>query len=308
MSITAHQLTSEGDIQRIFDLRRACTTAENMNDYPTVFDLRGLLTPAKLNTHVHVQLWENANGTLIAFGILDVAFRNLYFYVHPEEQGSTLESDIIAWALQEMQTIGQQQNKQVTLDASCRENDVQRITLLQQHGFVCQEEQTLQMRRSLAEPVPVPRLPEGFIVRPLQGKQEIEEYVALHRDAFGTANMTVVQRLAIMNNPDYRPELDMVAVAPDGKFAAFCVCNINREVNEQSGHNEGEIGLIGTRPAYRHMGLGRAMLLEGLQSLKSCGISIATLGTTSSNANAIRLYKSVGFEVATRVYWYAKST
>lgn len=308
MSTTMRSFSNERDIQRIFDLRRACTTTENINDYPTVFDLRELLVPARIDTSVLVQLWEDADGTLIAFGIVHIAFCNLYFYVHPKGQGSSIESDIILWALHEMWMIGQQQNKPMTLDVSCRENDLQRMTLLEQHGFVQQEEQTLQMRRPLAELVTVPQLPEGFIVRPLQGKQEIEEYVALHRDAFGTTKMTVEQRLTIINNPDYRPELDIVAVAPDGTFAAFCVCTINREVNERSGHNEGEIGLIGTRPAYRNMGLGRAMLLKGLQRLKACGISTATLGTTSSNANAIRLYETIGFEVATRLYWYSKKT
>ncbi len=306
MSITAHQLTNGSDIQRIFDLRRACTTAENMNDYPTVSDLQELLAPSRLNTDVHVQLWEGTNEMLIAFGILHVSFCNLYFYVHPKEQDA-IESAIISWALHEMRTIGQQQQKPVTLDVSCRENDLQRLTLLEQHDFVRQEEQTLHMRRSLAEPVPIPQPPEGFIVRRYRGSSEVEEYVALHREAFGTANMTVEQRLTIMDNPDYRPELDIVAVAPDGKFAAFCVCNINREVNEQSGHNEGEIGIIGTRPAYRNMGLGRTMLLEGLQRLKACGISTATLGTSSSNANAIRLYESVGFKVANRILWYTKA-
>ncbi len=307
MSITTRPLTNEEDLQHILDLRRTCTTSENVNDYPTVSDLRELLTPATIGKSVLVQLWEYADGTPVASGIVHVAFCNLYYFVLPKEQGA-IESDIISWALHEMRTIGQQQHRPVTLDVSCRENDVRRMTLLDHHGFTRQEELTLHMKRSLAEPVPVPRLPEGFIVRPLQGKQEIEEYVALHRDAFGTANMTVEHRLTIMNNPDYRPELDIVAVAPDGTFAAFCVCNINREVNERSGHNEGEIGLIGTRPAYRNIGLGRVMLLEGLQRLKACGISTATLGTTSSNLNAIRLYKSVGFEVATRVYWYSKKT
>ena len=306
MSITAHQLTNERDIQRIFDLRCACTTAENIKDYPTVSDLRELLTLSRLNTDIHVQLWDDANRILVAFGILHVAFCNLYFYVHPKEQGA-MESNIISWALHEIRTIGQQQNKPLTLDVSCRENDLQRLTLLEQHYFVRQEEQTLHMKRPLADPVPVPQPPEGFLVRLLQGKPEVDEYVALHREAFGTANMTVEQRLTIMDNPDYRPELDIVAVAPDGKFAAFCVCTINREVNERSGHNEGEIGIIGTRPTYRNMGLGRTMLLEGLQRLKTCGICTATLGTTSSNVNAIRLYKSIGFEVANRILWYTKA-
>ena len=304
MSIIMRPLTNEQDIQRIFDLRRACTTAENMNDYPTIADLPEMLAPAKQDTY-RVQLWESRDGTLLAFGIVDTAFCNLYFYVHPEEQGDTIESAIIAWALEQMRVVGWQQSKQVTLDVSCRENDTRKMTILEQHSFTRQEEQTLRMQRSLTEPISVPQLPAGCMVRQLQGEQEVEEYVALHREAFGTAYMTVEHRLAIMNSPHYQPELDIVAVAADGTLAAFCFCTINREVNAQSGQNEGEIGLIGTRPAYSNQGLGRGMLLEGLRRLRACGSNIAILGTTSSNVSAIRLYESVGFEVATRVYWYS---
>ncbi len=309
MSIPMRPLTNERDIQRIIELRHISTTLENMNDYPTVSDLPGMLAPATRDTY-RVQLWENTDNTddiLLALGIVDTAFCNLYFYVHPEEQGSTLESDIIVWALEQMQMIGRQQHKQMTLDTSCRENDVRKMALLEQQGFTCQQEQTLRMQRSLAELVPAPQHPVGFMVRQLQREQEVVEYVALHREAFGTSHMTVEHCLAMMNNPDYRPELDVVAVAPDGSFAAFCVCTINREVNAQSGQNEGEIGIIGTRPAYRNMGLGRVMLLVGLQRLKDCGISTATLGTTSSNAHAIRLYESVGFRVASKFLWFSKA-
>jgi ribosomal protein S18 acetylase RimI-like enzyme len=306
MSITMHALTNEQDVQRIIDFRRACTTAENANDYPTVSDLPEILAPASRYAY-RVQLWDDIDGALLAFGIVDTAFCNLYFYVQPEKQGSSLESAIITWALVQMRMIGQQQNKQVTLDISCWGNDTRKMALFEQHGFMRQEEQTLRMQRSLTEPAPTPQLPTGFIVRQLQGEQDIEEYVTLHREAFGTSHMTIEHRLAIMHNPNYRPELDVVAVAPDSTFAAFCVCNINREVNEQSGQKEGEIGIIGTRPMYRNMGLGRAMLLEGLQRLKVCGISTAVLGTTSSNINAIRLYEFVGFRVISRVLWYTKS-
>jgi len=300
-----HPLTNEQDILRIFDLRRACTTPENVPDYPTVSDLREVLAPATRDKYL-VQLWESTDNMVLAFGIVDTAFCNLYWYAHPEQDGNTLESDIISWASEQIRTIGEQQNRQVALDVSCRENDSLRRALLEQQGFIRQKEQTLRMQRSLAELVPVPQLPEGFTVHQLSEKQDIKAYVALHREAFGTSHMTVEHRLAIMSNPDYRPELDVVAVAPDGTLAAFCVCNINTETNAQSRQQEGEIGIIGTRPAYRNMGLGQIMLLEGLQRLKACGMSTAWLGTSSSNASAIRLYESIGFRVATRILWYSK--
>lgn len=300
--MNSHPLTDAADIQRVFDLRRAFTTDENVNDYPTVSDLRDLLDPTAVGTTVYVQLWEDASGKPAAFAIAHLPYCNLYFFVRPQPQGGGLETDIITWAMQHMRESGQ-----TTLDTACRENDVQRMKVLEQHGFQRQPEQTLHMKRSLSEPVPQLRLPDGFILRPVEGEQELEAYVQMHREAFGTTHMTVEHRLAIMRNPNYRRELDIVAVAPDGRFAAFCICTINCEANERSRQQEAEVGMIGTQPTFRHMGLGQAMLLASLQRLQALNISTATLGTTSSNLNAIHLYESVGFSIDTRIYWYAKT-
>ncbi len=306
MNITSHPLTHEQDIQHVLALRRICTTPESLHDYPTISELPELLAPANRETY-RIQLWEDTDDTLIAFGIVDTAFSNLYFFVHPDHQVISLESGIIAWAIEQMRTIGQQQNRQVSLDTGCRENDTQRKTFLEQHGFLLQPEQTLRMERPLTEPIPAPQLPEGWTIRQLMDKQDVADYVALHRAAFGTNHMTVEHRLAVMSNPNYRPELNIVAVAPNGTPGAFCVSNIHTEGNTQSGQQEGEIGIIGTHPAYRNMGLGKAMLLEGLQHLQACGMKMAWLGTGNSNTSAIRLYESVGFKVAIRILWYSKA-
>jgi hypothetical protein len=47
-----------------------------------------------------------------------------------------------------------------------------------------------------------------------------------HRAAFGTEYLTVEERLATMREPEYDPELDLLAVAPDGRLAAYCMCFI----------------------------------------------------------------------------------
>src|SRR5262249_54468701 len=157
-----------------------------------------------------------------------------------------------------------------------------------------QEEQVLSMARSLDEPVPAPQLPEGFVLRPLAGEGEVEDYVALHRAAFGTENMTVERRLAIVRNPGYLPELDLVAVAPDGTLAAFCVCSSETEENSAREFPQGAIDIIGSWPDWRGKGLGRAMLLAGLRALQAHGMAIATLGTSSDNIAGQRLYESAG--------------
>ncbi len=192
------------------------------------------------------------------------------------------------------------------MDTPCRDTDVERIALLEQQGFIRQEVQTLSMVRSLSDSIPSAFIPEGFNLRQVVGEQEVDALVALHRDAFGTANMTVEKRLAIMRNPEYLAELDLVLEAPDSTLAAFSYSTIPREANELSGRKEGEVGIIGTKPSYRGKGLGRVILLASLQRLKNLGVEIATLGTSSENIVAQSVFASAGFRIRYRSLWYSK--
>jgi ribosomal protein S18 acetylase RimI-like enzyme len=108
-----------------------------------------------------------------------------------------------------------------------------------------------------------------------------------------------------MRDPEYRPDLDLVAVAPDGTLAGFCLCSIGREENARLGRDEGWVDTLGTHPAYRKLGLGRALLLTGLRRLRASGIAVAVLGTGQGNP-AVALYESAGFRVAYHVLWYRR--
>jgi ribosomal protein S18 acetylase RimI-like enzyme len=116
--------------------------------------------------------------------------------------------------------------------------------------------------------------------------------------------MTVEYRLAMMRVPDYEPELDLIAVAPDGRFAAFCVCHISREENALTGRNEGYTDPVGTHPAFQRQGLARALLLTGLHLLKQRGMDRAILGTWGENIAMQRTAASVGFRVESTTIFF----
>ena len=71
----------------------------------------------------------------------------------------------------------------------------------------------------------------------------------------------------------YKPELDLVAIAPDGTLAAFCYCQL--QPNPDEAKTVGLIAMLGVRPAFRSIGLGKAILLAGMQQLKAEGIQMA---------------------------------
>lgn len=303
MTITMRPYTAAADMQRIIDFRRACTTHENSNDYPTVVDLYESLNRASNNDSEYIGGWEDENGAIAAYAIVALKYCNLYFLLHPQIQDTDIELQVLEWGRDQLRVA----STCTVVDTPCRDTDLERVALLERHGFLCSDVQTLHMARSLAELIALAQFPAGFELRQVGGEYEVEAVVALHQDAFGTQHMTRVERLSIMRNPEYIPELDLLLVAPDGTFAAFCYCTIPKEANEQSGRNEGEIAIIGTRPAYKNRGFGRAMVLTGLQHLKEFGVETAMLGMSSENTRAQSVFASVGFRTSYKSLWYFKS-
>lgn len=302
MPITIHPY-SPADHQHIIDFRRAYTTRENAYDYPTATDLHELLDTSANEGTTRACIWEDEHGNIVAFAILALRYCNCYFLIAPQANPDEIAREILGWAEGQMR----ETENCTAIDTPCRDTDAARVALLERHGFVQQETQTLYMIRSLSKPIPPAVFPEGFTLRPAAGEQELEAIVALHQAAFGTQNMTIENRRAIMRNLSYIPELDLLLEAPDGILAAFCYCTIPKEANELSGRSEGEIGIIGTSPAYQKRGLGRAMLLAGLQRLKEFGVEMTTLGTSRENEGAHSIYFSVGFRVSHRSLWYSKN-
>jgi ribosomal protein S18 acetylase RimI-like enzyme len=94
--------------------------------------------------------------------------------------------------------------------------------------------------------------------------------------------------------------LDLVAVAPDGAFASYCICWLD------PANRTGEFEPVGTRPAFRGKGIGKLLMLEGLRRLKALGARTAIVYSVGDNTASIRLYESVGFRTITRNRYYSK--
>ncbi|MFN8490700.1 MAG: GNAT family N-acetyltransferase [Caldilineaceae bacterium] len=209
---------------------------------------------------------------------------------------------MVAWGEQELQKAGCS-----AIRTNCRADNKARIVFLTQQGFTVEPTSNLHLQRSLGEAIPTPHLPPGFTIRPVTGEQEVEQIVELHRAAFGTENMTVAYRLAMMRVPDYDPTLDLIAVAPDGQWVAFCLASISQADNHQAPQPIGWLDPIGTRPAFQRQGLAKALLLTGLALLKEKGMKLAGTSAASNNIAMQRAAESVGFQVKSQTNWYWKA-
>jgi ribosomal protein S18 acetylase RimI-like enzyme len=137
-------------------------------------------------------------------------------------------------------------------------------------------------------------------VRHVGGEDEWPERVATHREVWHPSRVTLEAYQRLRVTPGYTPELDLVAVTPDGTFASYCICWLD-PVNRT-----GEFEPVGTRPAFRQQGLGKAVIAEGLRRLKAHGATDAIVYTPHYNGSAVALYESAGFRIAGSEYDYVK--
>jgi mycothiol synthase len=296
------------DLQAIVDLFDACEQVDKIDLSISVAQLKIELEDPLTNGQEDLMMWENADRQLIGFGQMWIeepaednsADGRLWFIVHPIARGGDIESQIIAWAEERLQTVGRERQAQPKLYSWSRSDRVNRTAILKDYGFI-EDRYFFYLSRSLSEVSPAPALPAGFILRTVQGEQDVQAWVNLHNQCFVNQwnyhPLTLESRTYEIQNPNYLPELDLVAVTPEGKFAAICYCSIAPEHNAFLGRQEGWIALLCTSPEFQRQGLGRSMLWQGLQQLKAINMDIAKIGVDSENAfDAKKLYTSVGFE------------
>ena len=185
------------------------------------------------------------------------------------------------------------------LAAAACEGDGARAAALRKRGYEATRHHAVTYVRDLAAPVPAPELPPRYRLRHVT-EADAGERVAVHRDAWVGSSWGAGRYRALRETTPYAPELDLVVEAGDGRFAACCICWPDSVA--VAGHFEP----VGTRPAYRGLGLTRELVREGIRRLAVRGMETAHVETPSFNAPARALYEASGFSRAGRRRTFVK--
>ncbi|MEG4054545.1 MULTISPECIES: GNAT family N-acetyltransferase [unclassified Microcoleus] len=293
------------DLDAIAHLINICEEVDRLDEGTSISELQQEFNAPSLDLARDIRLWEDAEGKLIGFAQLSVSEPGevidgwLWFRVHPDARGGDVEAAAIAWGEVRMREVSAMRGARVKLRTYARAEDGDRISVLASCGFKV-DRYFYRMARSLSEPIPEPQFPEGFALRQFPGEQDAAAWVEMFNQSFidhwNHHDLTVDKFKHELAKPDYRNDLDLIAVADDGTFVSFCYCEISVEECDRTGRNEGWIACLGTRRGFRKMGLGRAMLLAGLHRLKAAGVATAILGVDAENSSgALHLYESAGF-------------
>jgi mycothiol synthase len=270
-----------------------------------VIDLPYRLSSWAFDHPDNIGLWFNEKEQLVAWAVLQTPFWTIDYVYNPAVD-LNLHREILAWADHRACEIINTANGHPAWFVMVFSGQVTRIFDLEQAGFRCQSNvgddswSKVLMRRSEEKPVKVYKPPVDFIVRSLTGENEVKAYVELHQSVFESKNMTLDWRLRTIKQPSYKPELDIVVEAPDGRLVAFCICWFD----EYS--LDGQVEPLGCYKDFRQYALGRVALSEGLQRLQSLGAKNIFVETDSYRNTAFRLYESFDFQVIQDVYVYRK--
>lgn len=289
--------THPTDLPLVLDFLRVARPPERSDEFPARVDLEELLADPEIQRNTH--LWVEPQGQLTAYAILNED--SLIFDTLPAQLDS-LGDGIIRWSLEIAH-----QSKLDTISARCMDNHAIRLDFFSAHGFTLQPDATLHYFRPLNQPIPDPNLPPGFSIRPLMGETEAVGAAELHRAAFGSDYMTTENRLVMMRTSQYDPQMDLVAVAPNGRLAAYTMGSISGEANARTGRKIGYTDPVATHPDFQRLGLARALLLTAMRMLKERGMDFARLGTDSENIGMQKTAESVGFVIESKTLRFAKS-
>lgn len=230
-----------------------------------------------------IGLWEDAGG-LVALATCELGLGEAFFSVAPGY--AELKPELLAYA--ETHLAAPSREGRRALRAFIPDFDEGFTEFAVARGYRLDPPAQRPMSQfTIASPFPPIAVPEGFHLQSLAEDNDLGKMSrVLHRgfDHPGEAPEEGVAGCARMQSgPNYRRDLAIVAVAPDGAFVSFCgmwLDPLNRF---------GYVEPVATDPDYRRRGLGRAVVLEGIRRCGELGAPVAYVGTDRP------FYLSLGF-------------
>jgi GNAT superfamily N-acetyltransferase len=211
-------------------------------------------------------LWETTDGKLgAAIYVID---SEAYLAVHPHLRSPELENEMFACAEQngsEINPTGQR-----TLFALADEDDPLRQEVLRSRGYTYRDRPVYRWRRDLDAPLPEVKVAPGYTIRSMGDAGEyharaLASWHAFHPDEPDDAFSGGGWLANLQSAPLYRRDLDIVAEAPEGGIAAFST------IWYDDFTRSAVCVLVGSAPKYQRLGLGKAVISEGLRRLQNMG-------------------------------------
>ncbi len=149
----------------------------------------------------------------------------------------------------------------------------------------------------------VPHIPNGFELRHFAPGDE-GSLCALQNLAFAGSwgfRPNTVEEIRYLVNCSLCHSEGILLIAEGERLAGYCLT-----MDDASDKGRGFIRMMGVAPSYRGRGLGRALVVAGINYLRRRGMTAIELDVDSGNTSAKGLYQSVGFKRTGTTLWYER--
>lgn len=142
-----------------------------------------------------------------------------------------------------------------------------------------------------------PALPDGFRLQSLADENDLVKVNRVLWRGFNhegpPPDDVVPSRARAQRTPNYRRDLNIVVVAPDGDYASYAGIWFVPE------NKVAYVEPVATDPTYRRLGLGTAAVMEAIRRARNLGAEVAWVGSDQ------QFYLDMGFEIVARsTLWY----
>jgi GNAT superfamily N-acetyltransferase len=234
-----------------------------------------------------IGIWE-ADGEIVGVVHPEHRMGTAYFEIDPEH--AALKTDMLQYAEEHLAVIDDGAR---ALRVYINDSDSELHRVASEMGYEKGSGNEEMTRFDIPDPFPTISLPAGFRLKSLADENDLRK---VHRvlwrgfDHEGEPPEEGIEDRRFMQSaPNFRKDLNIVAEAPDGRFASYCGMwyePLNRIAYVEP---------VATDPDFRRMGLGKAAVLEGVRRCADEGATVAYVGV------ALRFYLDIGFRRMYRV-------
>lgn len=229
-----------------------------------------------------IGIWENEEGHIV--GVVHSENEEpgeAWFQIHPDY--TFLYDEMVTYAEEHLadrdETVGY---VKLYINGNCELEQIARARGYKQLKY------RIPHLEYVLEELPAPQLPEGYVIRSVLEEDDVDKRRMAKAIAFGGnyapsdwAPAAAFEE--IQQAPDYRQDLDLFILAPNGDCASFCTIWIDEK------NRYGKFEPVGTHAEYQGMGLGRALLLEGFRRMAQYGVTRSFMDSDNE------FYRKVGF-------------
>ena len=229
-----------------------------------------------------IHIWENDENDIV--GVVTVEYPwpgEVFLQRHPRYDA--LLDEMLCYA---EETLTDKKNN--TLGVYIYDHDEPLQALARRRGYRQDAQHPEYDSEFVISDLPERKLPEGCVIRSMADENNLELRRKIyglgfnHRDPSEWASVFAYQEL--QKAPDYRKDLDLVVVGPDGEYVSCCIVWYDER------NRMGIFEHVATHLDFRRRGFGKAVMVEGLRRIAAFGATRAWVGSGQE------FYAAIGFQ------------